>query len=73
MMLTLVLVKVTSAWEMTVNAEYDTSKITLKWYVNGVEQVALQNQKTVSFNRTAGVDIYTAKAVDLTGSCYSCR
>ena len=40
-----------SAWDMTVNAEYDTSKITLKWYVNGVEQVALQNQKTVSFNR----------------------
>ncbi|MDA7709742.1 Ig-like domain-containing protein [Gammaproteobacteria bacterium] len=57
-----------SAWQMTVNAEYDTSKITLKWYVNGVEQVALQNQKTVSFNRTAGVDIYTAKAVDLTGT-----
>jgi hypothetical protein len=57
-----------SAWEMTVNAEYDTSKITLKWYVNGVEQVALQNQKTVSFNRTAGVDIYTVKAVDLTGT-----
>ena len=33
-----------------------------------VEQVALQNQKSVSFNRSAGVDIYTAKVVDLTGT-----
>jgi hypothetical protein len=57
-----------SSWDMTVNVEYDTSKITLKWYVNGVEQAALQDQKTVSFNRTAGVDIYTAKAFDLTGT-----
>ncbi len=57
-----------AAWEMTVDAEYDTSKLTLKWYVNGVEQVALQNQKSVSFNRSAGVDIYTAKVVDLTGT-----
>ncbi|MDA9577619.1 M64 family metallo-endopeptidase [Gammaproteobacteria bacterium] len=57
-----------SSWDMTVNAEYDTSKITLKWYVNGVEQTSLQNQKTVSFNRTSSIDIYTAKAFDLTGT-----
>ena len=57
-----------AAWQMTVDAEYDTSKLTLKWYVNGVERVALQNQKSVSFNRSSGVDIYTAKVVDLTGT-----
>jgi len=57
-----------NSWDMTVNAEYDTSKITLKWYVNGIEQLSLENQKSVSFNRSAGVDIYTAKAIDLTGT-----
>jgi len=59
-----------NAWEMTVNAIYDTSKITLKWYVNGVERTSLQNQTTVSFQRPVNneVQIYTAKAVDLTGT-----
>ena len=49
---------------------YDTSKITLKWYVNGVERTSLQNQTTVSFQRPVNneVQIYTAKAVDLTGT-----
>ena len=60
-------------WNMTILANYDTSKITLKWYVNGEEQPELENQKSVSFNRPAGdsVQIYTAKAVDLTGSITS--
>ena len=58
---------------MTILANYDTSKITLKWYVNGEEQPELENQKSVSFNRPAGdsVQIYTAKAVDLTGTITS--
>jgi hypothetical protein len=60
-------------WNMTILANYDTSKITLKWYVNGEEQSELENQKSVSFNRPAGdsVQIYTAKAVDLTGTITS--
>ena len=60
----------TSAWQMTVLAEYDTSKITLKWYVNGVEDESKQNQKSVTFNRPSAndVQIYTVKAVDLTGT-----
>ena len=59
-----------TGWQMTVLANYDTSKITLKWYVNGEEQTALQNQKTVTFNRPSNneVQIYTAKAIDLTGT-----
>ena len=59
-----------ASWQMTILANYDTSKITLKWYVNGEEQTALQNQKTVTFNRPSNneVQIYTAKAIDLTGT-----
>ena len=57
-----------AAWQMTILADYDTSKITLKWYVNGEEQTSLQNQKTVTFSRPSNneVQIYTAKAIDLT-------
>lgn len=62
-----------NSWKMTLQANYDTSKITLKWYVNGEEQPELENQKSVSFNRPAdnSVQIYTAKAVDLTGTITS--
>ena len=59
-----------AAWQMTILADYDTSKIALKWYVNGEEQTSLQNQKTVTFSRPSNneVQIYTAKAIDLTGT-----
>ena len=59
-----------NAWQMTILADYDTSKITLKWYINGEEQTSLENQKTVTFNRPTNneVQVYTAKAVDLTGT-----
>ena len=59
-----------AGWQMTILADYDTSKITLKWYVNGEEQTSLENQKTVTFNRPSNneVQIYTAKAIDLTGT-----
>ena len=59
-----------AGWQMTVNASYDTSKITLKWYVNGIEDTSKQNQTSVTFNRPSNneVQIYTAKAFDLTGT-----
>jgi len=59
-----------AAWQMTIDAEYDTSKITLKWYLDGIEQTDLQDQKTVTFSRPTGngVALYTAKAIDLTGT-----
>lgn len=52
------------------DAQYDTTKITLKWYVDGVEDVTKENQKSVTFNRPSGngVAIYTLKAIDLTGT-----
>ena len=57
-------------FEIALDVEYDTSKITLKWFKNGVEVTSKQNQKTVIFDRPAdnSVEIYTAKAVDLTGT-----
>ena len=57
-------------FEIALDVEYDTSKITLKWFKNGVEDTSKQNQKTVIFDRPAdnSVEIYSAKAVDLTGT-----
>jgi len=57
-------------FEIALDVEYDTSKITLKWFKNGVEDTSKQNQKTVVFDRPSdnSVEIYTAKAVDLTGT-----
>jgi hypothetical protein len=57
-------------FEITLDVDYDTSEITLKWYVNGVEDMSKQNQTTVIFDRPTdnGIKIYTAKAQDLTGT-----
>ena len=59
-----------NAWQMTLQADYNASKITLKWFINGVEQPSLENQKKVTFKRPSNneVQIYTAKAIDLTGT-----
>ena len=50
--------------------KYDTEQITIKWYVNGVEDTSKENQKRVTFSRPAdnSVAIYTIKAIDLTGT-----
>ena len=57
-------------WRMELDVEYDPSKITLKWYINGVEDASKQNQTTVIFDRPSDnrIEIYTAQAVDLTGT-----
>ena len=59
-----------TGFQISIDADYDTFKIKLKWYVNGVEDSSKENQKTVVFNRPTnnGVEIYTAKAEDLTGT-----
>jgi len=59
-----------NGWRMELDVEYDTSKITLKWFVNGEEDTSKENQTTVVFDRPVDdrVEIYTAKAVDLTGT-----
>jgi hypothetical protein len=50
--------------------KYNTEQITIKWYVNGVEDTSKENQKRVTFTRPAdnSVAIYTIKAIDLTGT-----
>ena len=52
------------------DAVYDSSKIMVKWYVNGVEDTSKENQLRVTFDRPAGdtVQVYTLKAIDLTGT-----
>jgi hypothetical protein len=50
--------------------KYDPEQITIKWYVNGVEDTSKENQKRATFIRPAdnSVAIYTIKAIDLTGT-----
>ena len=57
-------------WQMSVNASFNSSKIELRWYVDGIEDTSLRNQTTANFSRPAdnGVRIYTLKAIDLTGT-----
>ncbi|MBL32341.1 MAG: hypothetical protein CMD79_00325 [Gammaproteobacteria bacterium] len=56
--------------EIEMDVSYDTSKITLKWYVNGVEDTTKENQTTVIFDRPVNnaIEFYTAKAIDLSGT-----
>ena len=53
-----------------IDVEYDTSKLTLKWYINGVEDSSLENQTSVTFNRPSddSVQVYTWRVDDLTGT-----
>ena len=56
-------------FQITLNVEYDETKITLEWYKNGIKDETKTNQTSVIFSRPAdnGVDVYTWRAVDLTG------
>tara|TARA_E500000331_G_scaffold79927_1_gene75561 strand:- start:588 stop:2636 length:2049 start_codon:yes stop_codon:yes gene_type:complete len=56
-------------FQISLNVEYDQSKITLEWYRNGVKDEAKTDQKSVTFARPAdnSVEVYTWRAVDLTG------
>ena len=54
--------------EFFVDVDYDTSKLTLKWYVDGVEDASKENQKEVTFSRPSdnSVKVYSWKVFDLT-------
>ena len=56
-------------FEISMDVEYDTSEVTLKWYKDGVELTSMRDIKTVIFDRPSdnSIEIYTAKATDLTG------
>ena len=57
------------------DVKYDPEKITIKWYVDGVEDTSKENQQRVTFNRPSNnaVVIYTVKAIDLTGTIIADR
>ena len=52
-----------------IDANYDTSKLTLKWYVDGVVDASKENLKQVTFQRPSdnSVKIYTWKVFDSSG------
>ena len=53
-----------------IDVEYDSSKLRLKWYVDGVEDPSLENQTQVTFDRPSNnsVKVYTWRVDDLTGT-----
>ena len=55
--------------EFDVVADYDPTLLSLKWYVDGVEDVSKKDKKNVTFLKPSdrSVKIYTWKVVDLTG------
>ena len=59
-----------SEFDIDINVEYDTSKLKLKWYIDGVEDPSLENQTQVTFNRPSdnSVKVYTWRVDDLTGT-----
>ena len=58
-----------SSFEIELDVAYDTSKLRLKWYINGIEDNSKQNQTTVQFQRPFdnSVEVYTWRVDDLTG------
>ena len=59
-----------TAFEIDIDVAYDSSKLKLKWYVNGVEDISRENQTNVAFDRPSdnSVQVYTWRVDDLTGS-----
>ena len=59
-----------TGFEIDIDVEYDTAKLRLKWYINGVEDSSKENQTTIVFNRPTNdsVQIYTWRVDDLTGT-----
>ena len=59
-----------TGFEISIDGELDTSKLTLKWFVDGVEDASKRNQLTANFSRPAdnGIRIYTYRITDLTGT-----
>ncbi len=59
-----------SGFDIDIDVEYDTSKLRLKWFVDGVEDPSLENKTQVTFNRPSdnSVKVYTWRVDDLTGT-----
>ena len=59
-----------TGFDIDIDVEYDSSKLRLKWYVDGVEDPSLENQTQVTFDRPSNnsVKVYTWRVDDLTGT-----
>ncbi len=59
-----------TGFEIDIDVAYDTSKLKLQWYVDGVHDSSKDNQTTIVFNRPSdnSVKVYTWRVQDLTGT-----
>ncbi len=59
-----------TSFDIDIDVAYDSSKLRLKWYIDGVEDPTLENQTQVTFNRPSdnSVKVYTWRVDDLTGT-----
>ena len=59
-----------TGFDIDIDVAYDSSKLRLKWYIDGVEDPTLQNQTQITFNRPSdnSVKVYTWRVDDLTGT-----
>ena len=59
-----------TGFNIDIDVEYDSSKLRLKWYIDGVEDPSLENQTNITFNRPSdnSVKVYTWRVDDLTGT-----
>ena len=59
-----------TGFEIDIDVAYDTSKLTLKWYIDGVEDPSKENQTRIVFERPTNnaVQVYTWRVYDLTGT-----
>ena len=59
-----------TGWRISLDVQYNPEKVSVKWFVNGVEDTSKENQLSVTFNRPSdnSIQIYTYKGVDLSGT-----
>ena len=58
-----------NAFEISLDVAYDTNKLRLKWYIDGVEDTSKQDVTTVQFDRPSenSIKVYNWRVEDLSG------
>ena len=62
-----------NAFEISLDDAYDTNKLRLKWYIDGVEDTSKQDVTTVQFDRPSdnSIKVYTWRVEDLSGVVFA--
>ena len=62
-----------NAFEISLDVAYDTNKLRLKWYIDGVEDTSKQDITTVQFDRPSdnSIKVYTWRVEDLSGVVFA--